>query len=127
MAKNQLFPVTESQRTKTDKEIKLKQQEVKYDLRDFTIDYIVQQFRDGLFYVPDYQREFIWHIRHKRRFVESIILGLPIPMMFVADMDDGRLEIVDGVQRIQTLEEFMNGDLAMAELDKLPSDPLPET
>lgn len=121
MAKNRLFQVTESDRAKADQEIKHKRQEVKYDLRDFTIDHIVQQFRDDLFYVPDYQREFIWRTRHKCRFVESVILGLPIPMMFVADMDDGRLEIVDGAQRIQTLEEFMNDDFALADLDKLPS------
>ena len=89
-----------------DSEIKAKQSEVKYDLRDFTVDYLVQQFQDDRFYVPPYQRKFIWSDKHRCRFIESIMLGLPIPMMFVADMEDGRLEIVDGAQRIQTLECF---------------------
>ncbi len=93
MSRQGVFPVTDSDRSAADDEIKAKQQEVKYDLRDFTVDYIVQQFHDDLFYVPDYQREYIWRTRHKCRFIESIVLGLPVPMMFVASMDDGRLEI----------------------------------
>ncbi len=117
-------PVSEispAQKDAAEKEIKGKQREVKYDLRDFTVDYLVKQFQDDLFYVPDYQREFIWPLRHQRRFIESILLGLPIPMMFVADMDDGRLEIVDGAQRIQSLEAFLNDDLILLDLDQLPS------
>ena len=75
-------------------EIKSKQQEVRYDLRDFTIGYIVEKFKEDFFYVPEYQRKFIWNARHKCRFIESVLLGLPIPMMFVADIgevDDGRV------------------------------------
>jgi hypothetical protein len=101
-------------------EIKAKQREVKYDLRDFTIDYIVREFREGLFFVPDYQREFVWDLRRQCRFIESVLLGLPIPMMFVADLDDGRLEVVDGAQRMRTLESYTNGDLRLNHLDRLP-------
>lgn len=102
-------------------QIKEQQKETKYDLRDFTIDYIVQQFRDDLFFIPDYQREFIWPEKHRIEFIESILLGLPIPMMFVADIEDGRLEIVDGAQRIQTIEQFSNGDLTLKKLKILDS------
>ncbi|MEM9549346.1 MAG: DUF262 domain-containing protein, partial [Bacteroidota bacterium] len=93
--------------------------ETKYDLRDFTIDYIIQKYNDGLFFIPDYQRQFIWKEKNKIRFIESVLLGLPIPMMFVADLDDGRLEIVDGAQRIQTLEQFKNDDLILKNLKYL--------
>ena len=87
------------------KQIKYLQAEVKYDTRDFVVGYIVEQFRIDYFYIPDYQREYIWRDHHRRRFIESVLLGLPIPMMFVAEIeDDGRLEVVDGAQRIQTLE-----------------------
>ena len=113
--------ITKSQQSAAEKEIRAKQREVKYDLRDFTVDYLVKQFQEDLFYVPDYQRQFIWNPRHQCRFIESILLGLPIPMMFVADMDDGRLEIVDGAQRIQTLEAFLADDLMLSGLDRLPS------
>ncbi|MGC8541775.1 MAG: DUF262 domain-containing protein [Phycisphaerae bacterium] len=102
-------------------EIKAKQREVKYDLRDFTIDYIVREFKQGLFFIPEYQRQFVWDTGRKCRFIESMLLGLPIPMMFVAELDDGRLEIVDGAQRIQTLETFLDDELMLSKLERLPS------
>ncbi len=111
----------DQQKIAADDEIKAKQGEVKYDLRDFTVDFLVKQFQADRFYVPPYQREFIWTNKHRCRFIESVLLGLPIPMMFVADMDDGRLEIVDGAQRIRTLECFTSDDLVLKNLDKLPS------
>lgn len=104
-----------------DNQIRTLQSEVKYDLRDFTIDYLVNAFREDLFFVPDYQREFIWPDKNKSKFIESVVLGLPIPMLFVADMADGRLEIVDGAQRIQTLEQFLAGDLKLENLTLLDS------
>jgi Protein of unknown function DUF262 len=119
MAKAPIPAIGEPQQDIADAQIREKQREVKYDLRDFTIDYIIKQFREGLFYVPDYQREYVWPDGHRCRFIESVILGLPIPMMFVADMEDGRLEIVDGAQRIQTLESFETGDLRLEKLTQL--------
>lgn len=105
--------------TAAETQIRSLQSEVKYDLRDFTIDYLVKSFREDLFFIPEYQREFIWPLKNKSNFIESVILGLPIPMLFVADMADGRLEIVDGAQRIQTLEQFVSGDLRLGKLDLL--------
>ena len=119
--KSETKPISTEDKDKAETEIKERQREIEYDLRDFTIDYIVQRFNDDEFYIPDYQRQFVWHDKHKMRFIESVILGLPIPSMFVADADDGRLEIVDGAQRIQTLEAFLNDDLRLSNLEKLPS------
>lgn len=109
--------ITEEAKLKAEAQIKDQQKETKYDLRDFTVDYIVQKFQEDLFFIPEYQREFIWPNKHRVDFIESLLLGLPIPMMFVADIeDDGRLEVVDGAQRIQTLEQFQNGDLILENL-----------
>ncbi len=71
-------------------------------------------------YVPDYQREFIWEEKRQSRFIESLLLGLPVPLIFVAEIEkDGRLEIVDGSQRIRTLAAFMKDELKLKGLDKL--------
>lgn len=114
--------ITESQKKAAEEEIKARQREVKYDLRDFTVDYLVQEFRKDRFYIPDYQRKFIWRPGNQCRFIESVLLGMPIPMMFVAEMDDdGRLEIVDGAQRIQTLEAFLDNTLILSGLQRLPA------
>ena len=111
--------VTETEKQQADSKIREMQRKIEYDLRDFTIGFLVQEFRSGVFYIPDYQREFVWSGKHQSRFIESVILGLPIPFMFVAEIDDGRLEIVDGAQRIQTLEAFLNGDLRLNQLERL--------
>lgn len=78
--------------------------------------------------MPDYQRDLVWPPKHQCRFIESILIGLPIPFLFVADAEkdddpdsSGRLEIVDGVQRIRTLANFMTGELVLNDLDKLKS------
>jgi hypothetical protein len=119
--KKQEQPLTPEEIKAAEDQIRERQSEVKYDLRDFTIDYLVDAFKDDLFFIPEYQREFIWPDKNKSKFVESVILGLPIPMLFVADMADGRLEIVDGAQRIQTLEQFLAGDLKLESLTLLSS------
>lgn len=113
--------VTLADRTEADDEIRTRQKDIKYDLRDFTVDYLVEQFNNDFFYIPPYQREFVWNQEKQSRFIESLILGLPIPMMFVADALDGRFEVVDGAQRLQTLEAFLSDDLQLAKLEHLPS------
>lgn len=83
--------------------------EIDYTTRDYAIDYLVNQFKEDEFFIPsEYQRNFVWKNDRKCRFVESILLGYPIPFMFFSDNDDGRSEIVDGAQRMSTLEEFLD-------------------
>jgi len=94
--------------------------EVDYNTRDYAIDFLVEQFREDEFFInPEYQRQFVWDKERKCRFIESILLGYPIPIMFFSDNDDGRCDIVDGAQRTSTLEEFLTGDLVLSELKKL--------
>ena len=95
-------------------QISEKKQDIKYDTRDYVIGYLVNCFNNGDFYIPDdYQRNFIWDKRQKCSFIESILMGLPIPFMFFADTEDGRIEIVDGAQRTQTVTQFIEDDLTL--------------
>ncbi|MDR3121607.1 MAG: DUF262 domain-containing protein [Clostridiales bacterium] len=90
--------------------------EVDYNTRDYAIDFLVVQFKDGEYFInPEYQRNFVWDTARKCRFIESILLGYPIPFMFFSDNDDGRCDIVDGAQRTSTLEEFLSNDLVLSE------------
>lgn len=112
--------ITDEKLKAAEEQIKTLRKEVDYDTRDYAIDFLVQQFKENEFYIPDeYQRQFIWDEQNKNRFIESILLGLPIPFMFFSDTDDGRCEIIDGAQRTCTLEEFMSGDLVLSDLKKL--------
>jgi hypothetical protein len=132
-----LFPERKPRRSKTEIEAAEQQiighlRDVRYVIREYPVEVVVQKYLNGKnddtneIYIPDYQRDLIWSEKHKSRFIESLLIGIPIPFLFVADVNDdedpdkaGRIEIVDGVQRIRTLAEFMIGDLVLSNLDRL--------
>lgn len=96
-----------------------------YDIREYPIDVLVAKFTDNLedddadIFIPDYQREMIWTMDQKSRFIESILINLPIPYLFLAD-SDGRSEVVDGSQRIRTIVEFVQDQFRLKKLELLP-------
>lgn len=94
---------------------------VKYDTKDYPVELIVEKFKKGDFFVPDYQRAYIWKQKDRSYFIESVLLGLPIPFMFWGELEDGKMEIVDGVQRINTLSCFVSNELRLNGLEKLTS------
>lgn len=61
---------------------------------------------DELVIDPEFQRLFRWDLEQRSRFIESILLGIPIPSIFVAEDTDGRWEIVDGLQRLSTILSY---------------------
>ena len=63
--------------------------------------------RDELRITPEYQRLFRWDADKQANFIESLLLGFPVPAIFVAEGDNGVWELVDGLQRISTVFEFM--------------------
>jgi hypothetical protein len=56
---------------------------------------------------PAFQRFFRWSDSQKSRFIESILLGIPIPPIFVSQRDDGIWDVIDGLQRLSTIYEFV--------------------
>ncbi|ODC00617.1 hypothetical protein A3197_09870 [Candidatus Thiodiazotropha endoloripes] len=57
--------------------------------------------------IPDFQRLFRWSIEKKTAFIESILIGIPVPPAFAYEKSDGTWELIDGLQRISTILEFM--------------------
>lgn len=103
-----------------EKQLRDLRREIDYDTKDYAIDFLIDRFHENDFFIPDeYQRRYIWEDTNKSLFIESVLLGLPIPFMFFADTDDGRCEIIDGAQRTQTLEEFLAGDMKLKNLKRL--------
>jgi hypothetical protein len=92
---------------------------IEFYLTEYSVELLANKMHKGEFVVPKYQREYTWEHERKSRFVESLVIGLPIPFLFFWEMPDGRLEIVDGSQRLRTIEEFVLGDLRVTELDGL--------
>jgi Protein of unknown function DUF262 len=136
---DKLLPAHKSSRSKTDidateKQITQNMRDVRYIIREYPVEVVVLKYLRGRdkdeneVYVPDYQRDLIWPEKHKSRFIESLLIGLPIPFLFVADVNDaedpdknGRIEIVDGVQRIRTLADFLTNNLVLGNLTRLDS------
>lgn len=106
-------------------QIEEEKKSVDYDTREFTIEIVVDKYlknfekNDNEIFVPDYQREFTWDEQRQSKFIESIVLGLPVPLIFLAENEKGRLEIVDGSQRIRTLAAFFSDELTLCNLKKL--------
>lgn len=59
-----------------------------------------------LFIDPDYQRAFRWSEGKESRFIESLVLGMPIPPLFVIELDDSKYELIDGLQRLSSYFHF---------------------
>lgn len=123
---------------KLEEQIYAKRREVRYDMRDLTVEYISDKYKDGIEYsnvdedernaietkrnvlfIPDYQRDFTWDERRSSKLIESILLGLPIPFIFVAENRDGAWEIVDGSQRIRAIHHFIENGLTLSGLESL--------
>lgn len=114
-------------------EISSNQKQFDFDIREYPLEVLVQKFNpsketDPEIFIPEYQREFIWSEEQQSLFIESLLIGLPIPYIFVADIADdeqdyaeGRIEIVDGAQRMQTIYAYMNNKLQLKGMQRLPS------
>jgi Protein of unknown function DUF262 len=103
--------------------IEAARRDVRYLVTDYPVELLVQKFKEepeqeGDIYIPEYQRKLRWTDQAQSYFIESVILRIPVPPIFFYDVK-GRLEIVDGSQRVRTLARFVNNEFALGELDKL--------
>lgn len=77
---------------------------------DSDVEGLVKRLKRGDIYVPGFQRGFVWTGPEKSRFIESLVLGLPVPNVFLAqDSKTKSLNIVDGQQRLRTLWDYLDG------------------
>lgn len=111
---------SEAEKKRAEDAIAALERTVKFVVTDYTTEFLAGKVRDQEYYVPDYQRRLTWTDRIQSRFVESLLMGLPIPFVFLWQAPDGRLEIVDGSQRLRTLVRFIDEELALRGLELLP-------
>ena len=79
---------------------------------DYPIDSLVRRLTDGDIFIPTFQRRFVWSRDQSSRFIESLLLGLPVPAIFLGKEEDtNRLLVVDGQQRLRSLWQFCQGKL----------------
>lgn len=87
---------------------------VRYDIStygaDYPVDGLVKRLQKGDIFIPDFQRDYVWNQAEASRLIESLLLGLPIPGVFLAKETEGnKLLIIDGQQRLKSLQFFYEG------------------
>jgi Protein of unknown function DUF262 len=89
-------------------EIDKKRQEIRPDSYSMSIGEWVSLYQQQEVEIhPEFQRFFRWNDYQKTKLIESIILGFPIPPIFVSQREDGVWDVVDGLQRLSTIYQFM--------------------
>ncbi|MGC5257122.1 DUF262 domain-containing protein [Gordonia sp. DT218] len=87
-----------------EEQIELRRREIFTQTLSMSVGELTAMYADGdLIIQPEFQRLFRWDNEQKSKLVESILLGIPIPTVFVSTTSDGRWEVIDGLQRISTL------------------------
>lgn len=77
---------------------------------DYPVDGLVKRLQKDDIIIPGFQREYVWTLRQASRFIESLILGLPVPGIFLSkEKEEGKLLVIDGQQRLKTLQFFFEG------------------
>jgi len=69
---------------------------------------------------PEYSRRYRWGVAHKSRLIESFLLEVPVPPIFLAENADGRYSIIDGKQRVSSIVDFVSNEFRLAGLEVLP-------
>lgn len=113
--------VSEEQKAAAEAQIIEQSKRIDFYMTEYSVEILAHKMSKGDFSVPSYQRAFTWEDERKSRFIESMIMGLPIPFLFFWEMADGNLEIIDGSQRLRTLHEFVYEGFRLSELESLPS------
>src|SRR5580693_5934842 len=99
--------------TNIELQLRTQRRTVDFDTFDIHMQQLISMVKEGQIIVsPAYQRQFRWSDKRCSQFIESLMLGIPIPSLFMATNADSTWEVVDGVQRLSTIIKFA-GDEAL--------------
>lgn len=102
-------------------EIEAGRQTIRTESYSMSIGEIVNLYRDRELVIrPEFQRLFRWTLPQKSRLIESLLLGIPLPSVFLNQTPQGVWEVIDGLQRLSTVLEFMGELRTNDDSDLLP-------
>ena len=79
-----------------------------------TIFDVIRRIDNGRFVMdPDFQRDFIWEADKQSKLIESVLMRIPLPVFYLAEDDEGRMIVVDGLQRLSTFQNFRSDRLRL--------------
>lgn len=88
--------------------------------KDYDLDYLVKSVGDNIMLGPHYQRRSRWSISQKSLLIESFLLNIPIPPIFLYEGEFHEYEVVDGRQRLEAIRDFFNDDFRLRGLVYFP-------
>ncbi|GME47343.1 MULTISPECIES: DUF262 domain-containing protein [unclassified Pantoea] len=80
-----------------------------------------RESRGNLVLAPDFQRKDVWDRKHQSELIESILMGIPIPLIYLFEDENGVRQIIDGKQRISALKLYINNKFALTDLSMFPN------
>lgn len=102
-----------------------------FDLGDYPIDNLLirseqrtvfdvvrRMEKDQFILDPDFQRDFVWDEAKQSKLIESTLMRIPLPVFYLAENDEGKVIVVDGLQRLSTLQRFLRNELVLRGLGK---------
>lgn len=94
-------------------EIRDERRNVGFDSYDITVKQLIDMVAENQINIsPDYQRRFVWDLARQSQLIESVFLGIPIPSLFMATNEDASWEVIDGLQRLTTMINFVDHRIA---------------
>ncbi len=94
---------------------------IRVDTKPFSIHQIFEMIENNdLDLSPDFQREFVWlDITRKSRLIESLLLRIPLPVFYLSQDEDGCFKVVDGVQRLTVIRDYLSNRFRLRNLEYL--------
>jgi hypothetical protein len=83
---------------------------------DLSITTLTEQWADGTLVVPDFQREYVWDNGKASRLVESLLIGIPVPALYLYETPEAKYEIIDGHQRVRSIVRYIDNQFPLAAL-----------
>jgi hypothetical protein len=82
-----------------------------------TVSEVVKRIKNDRYILdPDFQRDFVWSHKQQSRLIESCLMRIPLPVFYVAEAEDGRIIVVDGLQRLTTFHKYLKNEFALSKL-----------
>lgn len=79
-----------------------------------TVDGVLRRIKTGSYIMdPDFQRDFVWSEDKQSKLMESVIMRIPLPVFYLAEDNEGRMIVVDGLQRLSTFYRFAKDELRL--------------
>ena len=83
---------------------------------DLSVQTLNEQWEDKTLEIPEIQREYIWDNGRASRLIESLILNIPIPPVYLSETKDAKFEVIDGHQRVRSIARYLNNEFGLSGL-----------